>query len=627
MFIEKLKKEHPRLILDDAELKKIKKLVVENPRAQLMKESILEQCLAILNEPLIEYSIPDGLRLLGTSRLAVDRIYKLCLMYRIEGDTKFADRAIEEMLSAVEFPDWNPRHFLDTGEMTHALGIGYDWLYHYMDDTQRDLIRFAIAEKGLKAGINDMENRAHWVMRQMNWSQVCNGGLSIGALAIGDEQPYLSERILSKGLIYMRRTMEEYGPDGGWKEGPTYWHYATRYNVYYLAALESALGTDFGLSNSPGFSITGQFPFYYTSPILKFFNYADANEDMRGDGEPHEMYWLAKKFDNDLFSWYKQKLEKSDLRVLNWGTSTTTWSGTASTAESRPLQFHPLDLVWFQDDVDKGPIESGLPLDAHFRKIDVAMFRSDWEDTDAVFLGLKGGDNQAPHSQLDLGSFVIDALGHRWATDLGRDNYNLPGYFDLGVQTKYTRATSQTDVARRWTYYRNRTESHNTLLINGINQDPDARATIMKFGSSPEFAFAVVELSDAYSNIESVNRGVALIDRRQILIQDEVVLPENSEIIWGMITSADIELQGNKAILSIENKRMRVEILSQNESQFEIISATPPEPQAQNEGYTKLAFRVNSTLGMNRFAVLLTPYEDEEVLTNLATEIKGLGDW
>ena len=134
-------------------------------------------------------------------------------------------------------------------------------------------------------------------------------------------------------------------------------------------------------------------------------------------------------------------------------------------------------------------------------------------------------------------------------------------------------------------------------------------------------------MSDAYSNIESVNRGVALIDRRQILIQDEVVLPENSEIIWGMITSADIELQGNKAILSIENKRMRVEILSQNESQFEIISATPPEPQAQNEGYTKLAFRVNSTLGMNRFAVLLTPYEDEEVLTNLATEIKGLGDW
>jgi hypothetical protein len=627
MFIEKLKKEHPRLLLSDVDLKKIQQLVSQNSRARSMKESILEQCLAILNEPLIEYLIPDGLRLLGTSRLAVDRIYKLCLMYRLEGDTKFADRAIEEMLSAAEFPDWNPRHFLDTGEMTHALGIGYDWLYHYMDDTQRDLIRFAIAEKGLKAGINDMENRTHWVMRQMNWSQVCNGGLSIGALAIGDERPYLSERILSKGLVYMRRTMEEYGPDGGWKEGPTYWHYATRYNVYYLAALESAVGTDFGLSNSPGFSITGQFPFYYTSPINKFFNYADANEDMRGDGEPHEMYWLAKKFDNDLFSWYKQKLEKSDLRVLNWGTSTTTWSGTASTAESRPLQFHPLDLVWFRDDVDKGPIESALPLDAHFRKIDVAMFRSDWEDTDAVFLGLKGGDNKAPHSQLDLGSFVIDALGHRWATDLGRDNYNLPGYFDLGVQTKYTTATSQTDVARRWTYYRNRTESHNTLLINGINQDPDARATIMKFGSSPEFAFAVVELSDAYSDIESVNRGVALINRRQILIQDEVVLPENSEIIWGMITSADIELQGNTAILSIENKRMRVEILSQNESQFEIISATPPEPQAQNEGYAKLAFRVNSTLGMNRFAVLLTPYEDEEVLTNLATEIKGLGDW
>ena len=48
MFVEKIKKDHPRLILPNSELRKIKKLVAENPRAQLMRESILEQCNACL---------------------------------------------------------------------------------------------------------------------------------------------------------------------------------------------------------------------------------------------------------------------------------------------------------------------------------------------------------------------------------------------------------------------------------------------------------------------------------------------------------------------------------------------------------------------------------------------------
>ena len=53
----------------------------------------------------------------------------LGLLYRLEGKPAYAERAWQELDAAAHFPDWNPRHFLDTAEMTHAFAVAYDWLY------------------------------------------------------------------------------------------------------------------------------------------------------------------------------------------------------------------------------------------------------------------------------------------------------------------------------------------------------------------------------------------------------------------------------------------------------------------------------------------------------------------
>ena len=119
------------------------------------------------------------------------------------------------------------------------------------------------------------------------------------------------------------------------------------------------------------------------------------------------------------------------------------------------------------------PKAAGLPLDKYFRGAEVAVLRSDWENPQALFVGFKAGDNKANHSHLDLGSFVFDAAGVRWAMDLGADDYNLPGYFG----------------GQRWNYYRLRAEGHNTLVINPggtPDQDPAASTRITRFESTPE---------------------------------------------------------------------------------------------------------------------------------------------
>ena len=70
-------------------------------------------------------------------------------------EEKYAYRATQEMLSVSRFPDWNPSHFLDVGEMVLALSIGYDWLYEYLEPEIRSIVRDAIVEKGLDAAAPD----------------------------------------------------------------------------------------------------------------------------------------------------------------------------------------------------------------------------------------------------------------------------------------------------------------------------------------------------------------------------------------------------------------------------------------------------------------------------------------
>ena len=82
----------------------------------------------LLDEPTVEREL-KGRRMLNTSREVFKRVAYLGYTAQVLGPSmgdEFALRAIEEMLAAAEFSDWNPSHFLDTAEMTTALGLGLD---------------------------------------------------------------------------------------------------------------------------------------------------------------------------------------------------------------------------------------------------------------------------------------------------------------------------------------------------------------------------------------------------------------------------------------------------------------------------------------------------------------------
>ncbi|MBT4139054.1 MAG: hypothetical protein HOE48_14135, partial [Candidatus Latescibacteria bacterium] len=299
-----LKSGHPRIMIDENTVSSVQNILNTDPHAPKWFEHLKNETDKILTEAPSHYELPDGRRLLSVSRTVKERVRALMFIHLIEGGDQYVDRTWAEIEAVCNFQDWNPVHFLDTAEMTYAVAMSLDWLHHHWSNAQKETMQSAIIEKGLKPGLNVYNgNVGHrWDLNQNNWNQVCNGGLSMGALVIADQDPDLAKTILHNAIKSIPQPMRHYAPDGGGTEGVTYWDYGSRYNLLYLSSLESALGTDFGLSDIPGFKESGQYQMYISGTTRQSYNFADCG--LQQMGTPMH-FWMGKKFDMPQYSWFR----------------------------------------------------------------------------------------------------------------------------------------------------------------------------------------------------------------------------------------------------------------------------------------------------------------------------------
>ena len=594
-LLKTLRPQHPRIIATASDFEGMKQKVKTDPAFNLRFQKLLNEGEEILKSVVVIYSIPDGLRLLSTSKRVKNNMLVLGFLYQVTGDKKYADRAWKDLDAASKFIDWNPKHFLDVGEMTFAFAIGFDWMYDHWTKDQKTHIRNAIVEHGLSRaliaykGLSTYE-MGWWAQIGHNWNQVCNGGIGAGALAIAELEPALCAEIVRNVVQNIPFAVKHYGPDGAWDEGPGYWSYATNFTIIIMSALQSALGTDFGLSDIEGFSKTALFPIYMTGPTGKTFNYADSEDKAIGGSA---IGWLLKRFNMPLRSTYFLSNEGSSVMDLLWNSN-----GKVS---------------------DNSP---ALPLDIYFKNAEVVSMRNKWNDENALFIGFKGGHNAANHSHLDLGSFVLDALGERWIVDLGKENYNLPKYFDTAIT--------------RWTYYRTRAESHNTLVFNpgkGPDQATNASAKITQFKSTASLAYAIADLTAAYAkDMKSVQRGVAFADRKRIIIRDEFEAIEKADANWFVHTPASVRLEGDGkiAVLDLNGKQIEVSIIAPVTAKFSVLEAMPlstsPNPDGinLNKGITRLSIKLKN---INKSEIVVEFKPASERSTYRGNFLQSLKSW
>lgn len=605
--IREAPKTHPRLLATREQLMNLPKTLDSDPLRRQLADAIIREATHLRDVPPIERKL-IGRRLLDKSRTCVERVSALAMAYYLTGDAKHVDRCKQEMLAAARFSDWHPEHFLDTAEMTFALALGYDWLYDELDDASRQEIRTAIVTKGVRVPFDTKFNG--WVRATNNWGQVCHGGLTAGALAVMDDEPDLAARTVFSALTNVVPSMKAFAPHGSYPEGPGYWAYGTTYNVLLIGALESALGSDFGLSQAPGFAETGAYPAIACGPSGLFFNYADGSDDR---GIQPARFWFAARYHRP--DWLRDEREY-------WSDTLTRWSRNPHIDMGREI---PLALLWMEPPAAN--VQNRMPLNWQSEgSVPVTIHRSSWNDAEAVFIGLKAGSPSGNHGHMDAGSFVLDSDGVRWAADLGAEPYN-------GIETRGMDLWSNAQTSDRWKIFRLNNFSHNTLVIDDHLQLAAGNATVEKFSDAPSRPFSIVDMTPVYKGqAAAVKRGVALLPSHEVLIQDELTdLKPGSRVRWGMLTPGKPAKLGRQEVeLRQQDKRLTLKLLTPQKLEWRAIeTAKPPhEWDSPNPGTRMVAFEaVAPESGKLTLAVLATPGSCKASIADAPPKLQPLKEW
>ena len=559
---------HPRILLLKGEEAAIKKSFGADKIWGKMQTAIIAECDRMLTLPPVE-RIQIGRRLLDKSREALRRIFFLSYAYRTTQNTAYLQRAEKEMLAVAAFSDWNPSHFLDVAEMTMAISIGYDWLYNDLSTASRSIIKDAIIKKGIEPSLDEKAN-SNWLTAEHNWNAVCHAGMTYGALAIYEDQPELAKKIINRAITNVPSSMKDFGPDGAYPEGYGYWGYGTTFNVLLISALDKAFGKNFGLSDIPGFLKTAGYLENMTGPSGLPFNYSDAG--VNGEIQP-AMFWFAQKNADPSLLWIERSRllnedPKKHIRdrllpaMMIWGGSESIDKVTA-----------PKATMW----VGKG-------------KNPVALMRTSWTDSTAIFVGMKGGSVSVNHAHMDVGSFVMEADGVRWAMDFGMQEYE-------SLESKGLQIFGRTQDAQRWTVFRYINQVHNTLTINDKHQLVVGAAPLTSFSASKDFMNAVTDLSEVYKgSLVKANRGIAIVDQQYVVVRDEVEAADTvTTIRWTLLTPATVEITGkNTATLSKNGKKLLLRVDAPTEVTMKTWPTDPPPNSydAPNPGTIRTGFEI-----------------------------------
>lgn len=481
-------------------------------------------------KPLVQHGVmfpeamgfePKGYSANEIAKAGLSRLQALALVWRLWPETKFAERAIAEMKALCALPHWGDQ-FLATATILQALAIGYDWMHEDLDDATRALVANAMLEKGIGPALAqfDATPQPNWIRLSNNWNIVGNASLIMAALALEPDWPDPRiEKAKQAALASIKTGLTLLHDDGSWRlEGPGYWHLATEHLTYLLAALDTAEPALLTSVETPGIKQTGRYRCYMSGPSNLLFNFGDSPEQRPG------LWWLR---------WIGRRYGLAHCHEL-------AEDRTGATGASP--QVHPMDVLWRRSSAD--PVATplaGLPVTAVF--CETAVMRGPWGSPHGVYVGIKGGETSGrrSHSHLDLGHFVYEIAGHRWAIDLEPDDYT----------------DCYLTPPERYKFYRANSFGHNTLMINQQQQRfepaldlPPVTATFSQASEGADGTSIAVDLSAAYPAMRSVRRTFTLAPTGALAIADEISSTTPIEkIAWSLHTRANVTCAGSRAEL------------------------------------------------------------------------------
>lgn len=575
---------HPRLVVSAGDLARMKARLSEGKSPLFARgvERLVRDAEVYLDVPPVTRRFEDEMRMLTTARTALARITTLALAYRLTDRGEFLARAECELGAVAGFSDWNvDRHALDAAELCAAAALGLDWLYDRLAPKLRENVRDAIRAFAVVPAARHFRQGDIWWAREprSNWNQVLHGGFVPGALLLADSNFGEAADLVASAIDYLAQGMAVYAPNGAYPEGPSYWDYGTSFNVLALAALQSSLGTDFGLAELPGFRESADYPDRLTGPSGRFFNYSDCGAE-RSLTMP--AFWYARRFSRpDLMGGFNRRcyLEYAARQVV------------CGDRDSVCREFALLLATMPEESVSAETLKMPCVYDSQSENR-VIVQRSSQDPFAGTFAGLKGGSPSLPHGHMDGGSFVLDAGGVRWVEDLGLEKY---GPLEAAGIDLWNRLQDST----RWNVYRIGLSGHNTLVLDGCNQRVagTVRANVVREGPA---SMVRLDLSELYTNATKVVRIGEMLGNGGYRLADRVEgMHAGASVRWTVHTRAEVVRDGRDLLLLQPGTSVRLRLSSAGAGADWLLEEAP-HPHAwdtPNTGVTRICLEQTSPDG------------------------------
>lgn len=598
---------HPRVLASADDFARIKNMVQTDDRAKEIYDNAMKKAEEYCAEdfPLIDYVFNSSYDQIDNARSFLDRMTMLGFAYQMTGDMKYPQRAWEEFCAINEFPDFNPQHILDLGEYSMASAIGYDWMYDAFTAEQRDFIAKLIYEKSISVYSDAFYGRysytgnggvLEWANFKYlsNFSAVINGGGFNAAIAVAELYPDVAFDVMQNTYRSIEYLIYGLAPSGGWIEGVNYWEYAMKYLKNMLRTSDIVFGDYFNILDAYGVNGT--------------LDWAMSNFSLLGRNNYHDDNPTS-TYTSEHFTWLSKVFDRPDMMALRTYAAKNGLGTVGSVYE----------LLDYDPQVPESDI-TDLPKLVTTPGVEVASMRESYTDKNGLYIGTHFGAVTAFHSHNDVGTFVFDILGERWAHDLGIQSYSLTNVQD-------------------YEKYRKRAEGHNVLVINpgeSFEQLADGFAPIVKSQSKERGGYIVADISSIYADISEGKLGYYIgDDYRSLTVRNEITLTkDDNTIYWFMHTKADtyIDTEKNEAILSQNGKSIILQFeTNAAQSELSVMEAvslpTSPNPAGQdsNAEYKKVAIKMENPAGEMSLTIKLSPLGEKAASTGIMN--KPIDEW
>ena len=335
----------------------------------------------------------------------------------------------------------------------------------------------------------------------------------------------------------------------------------------FLSAIEKIFGERSGVEVTPGFLRTAAYLENMTGPTGNPFNYSDCGS---GGSVNPAMFWFANRIEDPSLLWS----ERYHLLYRN-------------PSNDRLL---PAVMIWGAGITMDKLIPPGEKLWTGQGKNPVALMRTSWTDPNAIYTGLKVGSPSVNHGHMDIGSFIMEANGERWAMDFGMQDYN-------SLETAGVSLWGMAQNSQRWEVFRYNNFVHNTLTVNKQLQSVDGYSSISAFSDDPEMMNAVSDISSLYpGDLKKAMRGLAIVEGKYVMVRDEIETTDEETVVgWNMLTSANVTIIGDKiAELTKNGRKLVLKVISPGGIKLETRSTVPLHAyDAPNPGTTLIGFEAS----------------------------------